>query len=408
MRFGLHSMIAALGAILLLSTLAAAQEQPAEPAQQPPNAGQKTPGAAQQTPPSTQQEQPVPQAPVVPVMSGPYPVMSKAAMERGRQLFEMFNHTETTQMWNALSEGLRKRSGKEDKFAEINKKLRERLGPETKVLEENITPYLFAPDTTYARLSNYAGVQVPVIAAITFNQRGEIDNFSLNPMPPVAEGRYAGYQDETKLRLPFDGEWMVYQGGRNTFDNVYAAADDARFAMDFVLLKNGKPFSGPGGLLSKNEDYYCWGQPILAPADGTVIKAIATYDDNLPGKPLGDSEDGNIIVISHGNGEASMFNHLKQNSLKVKVDDKVKQGDVIAECGNSGMGMLPHIHYRLQKGAGVGLPAQFVDYIADGKPVASGEVTRGQMVKNSPAAAAASTMATPSKNSAAASKPAGK
>ena len=33
-----------------------------------------------------------------------------------------------------------------------------------------------------------------------------------------------------------------------------------------------------------------------------------------------------------------MFNHLKQNSLKVKLDDNVKQGDVIAECGNSGAG----------------------------------------------------------------------
>ncbi len=339
-------------------------------------------------------------------MSGPYPVMSKAALERGRQLYEMFLHTETTQMWNALSPGLRKRSGKEEQFTEVNKKIRERMGPEAQLLLENITPYLFAPDTTYARLSNYANVRVPVVAAITFNQRGEIDNFTLKPMPTVAEGRYAGYEDQAKLHLPFEGEWLVYQGGRNIFENAYAASDETRYAMDFVLLKDGKPFAGPGGMLSKNEDYYCWGQPILAPADGTVVKAIATYDDNLPGRPLGDSEDGNIVIISHGNGELSMFNHLKQNSLKVKVEDKVKQGDVIAECGNSGAGILPHIHYRLQKNASVGLPAQFVDYIADGKPVASGEVKRGQMVKNAPASAASST--TPAAKAAPASTPASK
>ncbi len=83
-----------------------------------------------------------------------------------------------------------------------------------------------------------------------------------------------------------------------------------------------------------------------------------------------------------------MFDHLKQNSLKVKLDDKVKQGDVIAECGNSGTGLIPHVHYQLQKISGVGLPAQFTDYIADGKPVASGEPVRGQRVKNAPAAAA--------------------
>ena len=77
-----------------------------------------------------------------------------------------------------------------------------------------------------------------------------------------------------------------------------------------------------------------------------------------------------------------MINHLKQNSLKVKVDDKVKQGDVIAECGNSGAGPIPYIHYQLQRTPAMPLPAQFVDYAADGKPVASGEPKRGEMVKN--------------------------
>jgi murein DD-endopeptidase MepM/ murein hydrolase activator NlpD len=384
MRFRLHSLIAVVIAILLLPTLALSQTPPGTAAQQAP-ATQQNP-MTQQTPP--QGEQPVPQTqePVQPVMSGPYPVMSNAALERGRQLFEMFSKAETSQMWAALSDGLRKRSGKEEKFMELNKKIRERMGPETAMLEENMTPYLFAPDTTYSRLSTYANVRMPVIASVTFNQRGEIDNFTINQMPPIAEGKYAGYEDQAKLHLPFQGEWLVYQGGRNLFENAYAGQDDSRYNVDFVLLKDGKPFSGTGGILSKNQDYYCWGQPILAPADGTISKAVGTYDDNLPGRPLGDSADGNVVVINHGNGEYSKFDHLKQNSLKVKADDKVKQGQVIAECGNSGVGMLPHIHYQFQRSAGVPLPAQFVDYIANGKPVASGEVVRGQLVKNAPSA----------------------
>jgi murein DD-endopeptidase MepM/ murein hydrolase activator NlpD len=60
----------------------------------------------------------------------------------------------------------------------------------------------------------------------------------------------------------------------------------------------------------------------------------------------------------------------------------VKQGDVVAECGNSGAGPVPHVHFQLEKSAGVPLPAQFTDYIADGKPVASGEPVRGQFVSN--------------------------
>lgn len=117
-----------------------------------------------------------------------------------------------------------------------------------------------------------------------------------------------------------------------------------------------------------------------------MTKSEAYYDDNPPGKPSGDQPDGNILVIRHEEGdshESVMMNHLKQNSLKVKVGDKVKQGDVVAECGNSGAGPVPHLHFQLFKTMGTPLPAQFTDYVANGKPVASGEPVRGQFVSNS-------------------------
>jgi hypothetical protein len=379
MRFRLQSTVAALAAILLLPSLARPQQPAASaPLKAPATAPEKNSDLQEKTA----------EASVVPVLSGPYPVLSPAAEQRGRQIFEMFNHSQTSEMWASLSEGLRKMSGKEERFVEVNKKLREHMGAETQLLEENMVPYLFAPDTVYSRLSMFANVRVPIMSVITFNQRGQIDAFDIKPMRTVAEGRYAGYQDTTKLKLPFQGEWLVYNGGRNIFNNPYAMVDDMRFALDFAYVKDGHLFSGAGGIGSKDEDYFCFGQPIVAPADGTVIKAIGGYNDNPPGKPTGDQTDGNVIIIRHDEGESSMFNHLKQNSLKVKQDDKVKQGEVIAECGNSGAGPVPHVHYQFQKGAGIGLPAQFQDYIANGKPVASGEPTRGQLVKNANSAPA--------------------
>ena len=379
MRFRLHSIAIIISTMLLLPVTGRAQEsgQPGAP----PNGQQKSAPSGQQT--QAPVEQSMPQAPIEPVMSGPYPVMSRAAEERARQIFEMFNHGDTSQMWASLSDSLRKASGKEERFSEVNKKYRERMGTETSVVEENIVPNLFAPDTVYSRLSVFSNVRVPVTFTITLNQRGQTDGFDIKILPDeIAEGRYAGYEDNVKLKLPFNGEWLVYQGGRKVFQNPYAASDDQRYGLDFAYLKNGHLFSGPGGPASKNSDYYCFGQPVLAPADGTVIKAESGYDDNPPGRPSGDPPDGNIVVISHGEGESSSMNHLKQNSLKVKRGDKVKQGDVIAECGNSGAGPIPHLHYQFQRSAGVPLPAQFVDYIADGKPVASGEPVRGQFVKN--------------------------
>ncbi len=335
MRFRLHSMVAIVIVMLLLPTLGLAQK-PASTAPQ---------SDSSQQPAESSQDQ----GPVAPVMSGAYPVMSKAAEARGRQIFEMFNHVQTSAFWETLSPGLKKHYGAETKLATVNKNLRERMGDEKTVLGENIVPYVMAPDTVYSRKSEFSNVRVPVITTITINQRGEIDLFTIGPEPAVAEGRYAGFTDETKLKLPFQGEWLVYQGGRTPFDNVYSPNDDLRFAMDFVYLKDGHLFSGPGGFRAKNSDYYCFGQPILAPADGTVVKAEAGYDDNDPGKGSGDSPDGNIVIISHGNGEFSQINHLKQNSLKVKVNDTVKQGDVVGECGNSGSSPAPHLHYQFRE-----------------------------------------------------------
>jgi hypothetical protein len=378
MTFRLHSILTTLSAMVLFAALGRAQQPPA-PAGAPASAGQE---AASPVPPDTTQE-----APIEPVMSGPYPVMSKQAEERARQIFQMFNHGETGQMWASLSEGLRKMSGKEERFAEVNKKYHEALGPETSMRGENIVPYLLAPDTVYSRLSEFAKVHRFIEFTITVNQRGQIDAFDIKVIPErVSEGAYAGYQVTAKLKLPFNGEWLVYQGGRTPFENPYSYDDVHRYALDFAYLKNGRLFSGAGGIGSKNEDYYCFGQPVLAPFDGTVVKARTYFDDNPPGRPSpGDDPDGNIVSIRHEEGdvhETVEMDHLRQNSLKVKSGDKVKQGDVLAECGNSGAGPIPHIHFQLEKSAGTPLPAQFTDYIADGKPVASGEPVRGQFVRN--------------------------
>ena len=177
-------------------------------------------------------------------MGGAYPVMSKAIEARGRQIFEMFNQMQTSAFWATLSPGLKKHYGSDAKLAEVNKKLRERMGAENKVLGETLVPYIMAPDTIYSRRSDFSNVRVPVVTTITMNQRGEVDLFTIGPESPVSEGRYAGYTDTTKLKLPFNGEWLVYQGGRTTFDNAYAGSDDLRFAMDFVYLSWPRPM-GP-------------------------------------------------------------------------------------------------------------------------------------------------------------------
>jgi len=150
-------------------------------------------------------------------------------------------------------------------------------------------------------------------------------------------------------------------------------------------LKDGRAFSGDG---SKNEDFFCFGKPVLAPAAGHVVRVVDGVPDNEPGKPLQEVGSGNYVLIAHGNGEFSMLRYLKRNSVKVRQGDKVQLGDVVGQCGNSGTSPTPHVDYHLQNSNGIPLPkqlpAQFMDYLSNGKPVDSGEPTRGETVSNKP------------------------
>ncbi len=254
---------------------------------------------------------------------------------------------------------------------------------------ENIVPYMLKRATVYSRLSDFANAKITAMTTIIIDENGDTEAFTIRPISSPPEGHNAGYKDTAKLKLPFSGQWFVYQGGHGVFNNSYQMNDDQRFAMDFILLKNGSPFEGDS---TTNENFYCFGQPLLSPADGTVVRVVDDIGDNSPGKPSQDTPNGNMILISHGNNEYSLLSNLKQNSIKLKHGDTVKQGDPVGECGNSGASVVPRVHYQLQNSAGFplvqSLPAQFVDYIADGKPVAVGEVVKGQTVSNGPSSGA--------------------
>lgn len=78
-----------------------------------------------------------------------------------------------------------------------------------------------------------------------------------------------------------------------------------------------------------------FGSNVVATAAGTVI---------FSGQKGG---YGNCVIVSHGNGLATLYGHLSQ--LVAKVNDKVKVGQVIAKSGNSGRSTGPHLHYEVHK-----------------------------------------------------------
>jgi murein DD-endopeptidase MepM/ murein hydrolase activator NlpD len=133
---------------------------------------------------------------------------------------------------------------------------------------------------------------------------------------------------------------------------------------------DGKTQRGDG---TRNEDYYAFGREVLAPADGTVVEVIEGVRDNTPGSMNPYSAVGNCVVIQHREDEVSVLAPFKQGSIVVKVGDKVKRGQLLGQCGNSGNSSEPHVHYHLQNspvlqdGLGIKCVFQKVAVSRDGK-----------------------------------------
>ncbi|MBM4018511.1 MAG: M23 family metallopeptidase [Planctomycetes bacterium] len=152
--------------------------------------------------------------------------------------------------------------------------------------------------------------------------------------------------NQTELRLPFSGRWKTAWGGDTKELNHHHDNPAQRCAFDFLGVgPDGKTRRGGG---KNNEDYYCWGRPILAPADGTVTEAIDGVRDNSPGSMNGYAAVGNAVIIEHRPGEVSVLAHLRQGSVAVKAGQRVKAGQTVGLCGNSGNSSEPHLHYHLQ------------------------------------------------------------
>jgi len=184
------------------------------------------------------------------------------------------------------------------------------------------------------------------------------------------------------MRRPATGAWYVAWGGRDAIHNKHVQAPDQRFAYDLIVMRDGRYFRGDG---SRNEDHFCFGEPVVAPAAGRVMTATDGEADNLrPGAKTNKTDPGNHVVIDHGSGEHSLIAHLRMGSVAVKPGQRVAAGDLLGACGNSGRSDLPHIHYHLQTGSaygqGVGLPSFFNNYIVDGRIMECGEPKRGDLI----------------------------
>ncbi len=198
---------------------------------------------------------------------------------------------------------------------------------------------------------------------------------------------YLEYRTKAALRLPFDGEWIVFWGGRTVAANYHAAYPSQRFAMDLVPAADSAVYARVmRGEPTKLSDFACLGHPVLAAADGIVVVAVDSISDHPAGTLPPHEGWGNRVVIDHGTGEFSLLEHLQRGSVRVRPGQRVTSGEVVGACGNSGRSTHPALHYDLltrpveERGI-YSLPAQFGNYVQNGTVVERGEPSRWQRIR---------------------------
>ncbi|MEL7145592.1 MAG: peptidoglycan DD-metalloendopeptidase family protein [Bacteroidota bacterium] len=217
---------------------------------------------------------------------------------------------------------------------------------------------------------------------ISLDQKKEINGLLVKPY--VESSSEVLERNVTKMILPFKGVWTVGWGGDTKEQNYHVEYPSQKGAFDLIVTdENGKSHKGNG---AKNEDYFAFGQELIAPCDGTIEIVVDGIPDNKPGQSNPLYVPGNTVVIKTTNDEYLLFAHFKQNSITVQEGQSVKQGDLLGLCGNSGNSSEPHLHFHIQNVAlmqfAIGAKCFFSDILVNGTLQSEVSPVKGDKVAN--------------------------
>ena len=108
-------------------------------------------------------------------------------------------------------------------------------------------------------------------------------------------------------------------------------------------------------------------------ADGIVSEAQDNIPENTPLTPKrpvpipsGKTVGGNYLILDLGKSNFAFYAHMQPKSIRVKVGDRVRRGEVLGLLGNSGNSDAPHLHFQISTAQsisdGEGLPFVFESF----------------------------------------------
>lgn len=167
------------------------------------------------------------------------------------------------------------------------------------------------------------------------------------------------------IAYPFTGIWRVQNSPADRVPSHGTAAFASAHAIDFVPIS---PFGRSAPIRLRSllrpelpDRFIGFGRPIRAPIDGRVIAAGDTAIDHHAHRGFPSigyaltqrrrvSRGWRALVGNHvfieSCGVVIVLSHLQQSSVRVRPGERVRAGDPLARCGNSGNSTEPHLHIQ--------------------------------------------------------------
>ena len=163
-------------------------------------------------------------------------------------------------------------------------------------------------------------------------EAGDLPASSMNNLVLHAVPGKPASADPFIYRLPFsaNADWSISQG----FHGQSSHHDDLNaYAVDFAIAL---------------------GTPVISARTGVVMEVIDAHPDRGRARKS-DLDQANVIRILHEDGSMAVYGHLLQDSATVTPGQWLVGGTVIAQSGNSGFSNGPHLHFAVQRNAGMRL-----------------------------------------------------
>lgn len=191
--------------------------------------------------------------------------------------------------------------------------------------------------------------------------------FVLTLLFPALRGRQAPGL-AVDLSFPLEsGDYLIVSGGNSTNINSHLMTLDETvprfknwrgqsYALDIVRV-NKLGLRSSGIMPPDPADYLIYGQEVIAPCGGEVMRAVNNIEDNQVPVMNRDAMSGNHVLIRCEDVEVILA-HMITGSVVVEEGQQVSIGQLLGLAGNSGNSGEPHLHIHVQA---LGAPTDTLD-----------------------------------------------